>query len=159
MSIKKAAAAGFSTIELLLIIALVFLFSAIIVFEGKNVREKNRDTNRKNTITSLQDQTEAYQAETGNYPTVAQINNANFRKTNFKDFDSKLLRDPLWKSSNTTCTASGQPVLQDSSTPAKGCLGYKPAPAGCDNKNVDCTSYTLTANLESGGHYQKQSIY
>lgn len=159
MKIKKAANFGFSTIELLLIIALVFLFSAVIIFEGKNVRQKNRDTARKDNIVALQDQAEAYQAETGNYPTVAQMNNANFRKTNLKNFDASLLRDPLWKSSNKSCTIDNQPILQDSSTPAVGCVGYKPVPAGCDNKALDCTSYILTANLESGGHYQKQSIY
>ena len=159
MGIKKAASRGFSTIELLLIIAIVFLLSAVIIFESKNFREKNRDTARKDNIVSLQDQAEAYQAETGNYPTVNQMNDAGFRKTNLKDFSADLLRDPLWKNSNKNCTSKGAAILQDSSTPATGCIGYKPAPIGCDNKTIDCTSYTLTANLESGGHYQKQSIY
>lgn len=159
MSIKKAANFGFSTVELLLIIAIVILLGSVIIFEGKNFRQKNRDNTRKNNIVKIQNQVETYQAETGNYPTTAQINSATFRKANLNNFDAGLLKDPSWKETNKNCTLKNGAVLQESITPAPGCLGYKPIPAGCDNKTVDCTSYELTAGLESGGIYQKQSIY
>lgn len=149
---------GFTTIELLIVIVAIVILGTLIVITHNGVSQKNRDNDRRQDIVKLDGQIEAYQAETDKYPSLAQMNNPSFRNTNMKSLQQSDLTDPKWKSSNNHCTNGGQAVLQGSSTPSLGCYGYEPSPAGCDNKNTDCTGYLLTANLEIGGTYTKGSI-
>lgn len=138
--------AGFSTIELLLVAIVVIVLAGLIAVNYKSVREHNRDTARKSDLTALQAQVEVYQAETGKYPTLAQLNNSAFRKQYFKDFDTNKLRDPSGKSE----------VLVP--TPQAKAFAYQAMPAGCTNtgKNI-CSGYLITATLEQGGTYLKSS--
>jgi len=149
---------GFTTIELLIIIVVIIILGALIVITYNGVQQRNRDTQRKTDIIKIEGQVEAYQAETNQYPSVDQMNSASFRAQNMKELDSSTLADPLWKASNKFCTANGNVQLEGLATPNTGCYGYDPSPAGCDNKTVDCTSYILTTNLETGGIYSKESI-
>lgn len=138
--------AGFTTIELLLVAIVVIILAGLIAVNYKGVRERNRDTARKSDITILQGQVEVYQAETGKYPTLAQLNNASFRKQYFKDFDTDNLKDPSGKSAALVAT------------PQAKAFAYQALPAGCTNvgKNI-CSGYLITATLEQGGTYIKSS--
>ncbi|HEU5005252.1 MAG TPA: hypothetical protein VFT49_04180 [Candidatus Saccharimonadales bacterium] len=159
MHIKlKDKLSGFTTIELLIVIVLIVILGSLVLVTHNGVEERNRDTERKSDIVKLEAQIETYQAETDKYPSVKQMDSASFRSQNMKELDVSSLTDPLWKSSNSSCTSSGQVQLQASATPSKGCYGYDPSPAGCDNDHTDCTSYMLTANLETGGSYIKASV-
>lgn len=149
---------GFTTIELLIVIVVIIILGALIIITYNGVQQRNHDTDRKTDIIKIEGQIEAYQAETNQYPSVAQLNSSSFRSANMKELDASALADPLWKSSNTFCSNNGTAQLEGSATPHTGCYGYDPSPANCDNKNVDCTSYILTANLETGGVYTKESI-
>lgn len=155
---KQNRFAGFSTIELLIVIVIIIILGSLIVITYNGVQQRNRDTERKNDIVKLEGQVEAYQAETNTYPSSAQMNSQSFRTANMKDLQVDVLADPQWKTTNKDCSASSGVLLEDSSTPSTGCYGYDPSPAGCDNKNTDCTSYVLTADLESGGVYTKSSL-
>ena len=75
------------------------------------------------------------------------MNDATFRSTDMKGLDAAALQDPKG-------TAQ---TLADAA--AANVYAYVAAPANCDNAaGGDCTSYTLTATLEGGGTYVKQSL-
>lgn len=149
---------GFTTIELLIVLVIIIVLGSLIVVTYDGVQQRKHDTDRKTDIIKLDGQIQAYQAETDKYPSLAQINNPSFRAADMKGLTEGNLTDPQWKASNKNCTANNVAVLQGSSTPQPGCYGYDPSPAGCDNKDTDCTSYILTANLQTGGVYSKESI-
>lgn len=111
-----------------------------------DVTTNTKDTERKTDINALHGQLEAYQAQNGVYPTLANVNDAAWRQQNMKGLDSAALQDP----DGSAATLK--------STPASHVYSYQPAPAGCNNNKIDCTSYTLTATLDAGGTYVKQSL-
>lgn len=147
---------GFTIVELLIVIIVIGILATLVITTYNGVQSKARDDKRRTDINAIQGQVEAYNAQYGYYPTNGNMNDSTFRTTYLKGLQAPAaLQDPLWKSSNTNCTASGSPTLQDSTTPATGCYGYNATPASCDNSTTNCTSYTLTANLEDGTTYVK----
>lgn len=105
-----------------------------------------KDTERKTDIKTLQGHIEAYWATNGYYPTFANLNDPTWRKNNLVDLDPESLKDPN-ATSNKLVAA-----------PAAKAYAYQVAPAGCDNKAVECTSYKLTATLDSGENYTEVSL-
>lgn len=149
---------GFSNLELMIIAVIVVILAGLVVVTFSGVRQKSRDTNRKDAITTIQEQVESFQAQTGNYPSFAQLNSATFRNANLKNLSDSDLKDPKWSPTNLGCTKAGGPQLQATTAPSFGCYGYAVSPADCDNAAIGCASYTLTANLEAGGTYVKKSL-
>lgn len=138
---------GFTIVELLIVIVVIGILAALVVVTYNGIQQKARDTERKTDINAIHGQTEAYQAQNGKYPTMANINDATFRSNNMKGLDPAALQDPKG-SSQALCASS-----------TASCYGYVATPSGCDNaSNGDCTGYTLTATLEAGGTYVKQSL-
>ena len=160
ISLKNKASKGFTIVELLIVIVVIGILAALVVTTYNGIQQKARDTERKTDLNAMHSHAEAFQAENAKYPSLAQVNDATFRSTSMKGLDSAAMQDPKWSSSNASCTASGAVQLQNSGTPASGCYGYQSTPAGCDNgAGGDCSGYTITATLESGGTYfVKQSL-
>lgn len=104
------------------------------------------DTERKNDINALHVQLEAYQAQHGFYPTLANLNDPSWRSKNLDGLDAETLKDPQGSSAR----------LFD--TPAARFYSYEAFPLGCNNLKTSCSSYTLTATLESGGNYIKTAL-
>lgn len=148
---------GFSTIELLIIVAIVSLLIVFVATHFASVRQKSRDDTRQTDIANLQFAAESYFAQSGKYPTLAQFNNASFRHNSTPNLPNGSWQDPSWPTKKGNCTANGSAVLVASEAPAVGCYGYVPTPAGCDNKKVICTGYELSAHLEAGGYFIKNS--
>lgn len=106
-----------------------------------------QDTERMTDINALQGQLEAYFAENGYYPTLASLNDPAWRAANMKGLDPQALKDPAGTSSTL------------SAKPAKSVYSYATVPATCDNgTHGNCNSYTLTATLDDGSPYAKQSL-
>lgn len=122
-------------------------FSDFIGGAYNGVQSNARDTERKTDINALHGQLEAYQAQNGKYPTLADINNSSWRQENMKGLDSEALKDP----EGTAATLKSSVTVH--------AYSYDVLPADCDNGvRGDCTNYTLTATLEEGGTYVKQSL-
>lgn len=146
ISFKKKTS-GFTIVELLIVIVVIGILAALVITTYNGIQQKARDTERKTDINAVHGQVEAYNAQNGKYPTLANVNDPTFRSTNLKGLDAAALADPKNAASQTLCAAS-----------TASCYGYTVLPSGCDNSATDCTSYTLTATLEAGGTYVKQSL-
>lgn len=150
--------AGFTLIEILVVLILVGILSTIVISTYSGVQAKNRNNDRQAHINSLQGQMETYYAEFSKYPSLAEVNSSNWRKTNLKTLNNDTLRDPSWSDKNSNCTLDHQPIL--ASQPATDCFSYQPVAAdgsACDNSKIVCAQYTLTAMLTDTGKYTKSS--
>jgi hypothetical protein len=110
------------------------------------VQSQAADTERKTDINALQGQIEAYWADKGFYPTLTKINDPNWRATNKKGMDPEALIEPAGTSQKLAAS------------PAAHVYSYQALPTGCDNVKVQCDDFTLTATLDAGGTYSKQSL-
>jgi hypothetical protein len=110
------------------------------------VQSSAKDTERKTDLNAMAGHIEAFWADKGYYPTPAQINSPSFRTANFQGLDTEAFKDP--EGTSTTLAAK----------PAAKVYSYSVSPAGCDNVKTQCTDYTLTATLDDGTPYAKQSL-
>ena len=104
------------------------------------------DTRRQTDINAIQGQVEAYNAENGYYPTLANINDPVWLSANLKGLGDTYLQDPDGTSTKLA------------SAPAANVYAYQPTPSGCNNTTTQCTGYTLTATLSDGSKYAKTAL-
>ncbi len=90
-----------------------------------------KDAKTQTTINSVTNDLEAFFADKGFYPTKVQ------------------LASDVWRNDNKLEIESGTLSSLD--------YVYTTAPSNCDNSSIDCTSYTLSAELSSGIPYTKSS--
>ncbi len=137
----KTKQSGFTIVELLIVIVVIGILATLVITTFTGIQQKARNTGRETDINALQGQLEAYFAQTGKYPTLADVQDVaagGFVKTNMKGLDVEAERDPKG--------ALGQ-VVQGAAGANQ--YGYVVTPAGCDNgAGGDCDSYTLTATYE-----------
>ncbi len=116
---------------------------------SSGLQSKARDTERTTDIKALHGQIEAYYAQYGKYPTLANLNDASWRQHNMIGLDNEALKDPQG-SSYTLASKPATHVYSYQVTASNG--------ATCDNKTKDCAKYTLTATLEAGGTFTKANL-
>ena len=108
------------------------------------------DIERKTDINALHGQIEAYYAQYGSYPALAEVNNAAWRAVNMKGLDPSALQDPAGTVQQLAAVPSavqyGYAVFQDDGVTA------------CTTDAGDCVVYTLNADLTNGDTYTKQSL-
>lgn len=158
-SLKKAKAlrgrsSGFTIVELLIVIVVIGILATLVIVTFSGIQQKGRDSQRKTDINAMQGHVEAFYAQYGFYPTLADLNTASFRTDFTKGLDPEALVDP--KGGALTGTSDADQY------------GYTASGTGCTNttattitSNVPqdngCTAYALRATLEGGGTYDKQS--
>jgi len=128
---------GFTIVELLIVIVVIGILAALVVTTFTGIQQKARNTERETDVKAIHAQLEAYYAQNGKYPTLANLNDTTFRSDNMKGLDGEALKDP--KGTAQTLVAA----------PAANGYSYVATPTGCDNgTGGDCTGYTLTATYE-----------
>lgn len=138
---------GFTIVELLIVIVVIGILAALVVTTFTGIQQKARDTERQTDIKAVHGQLEAYYAQNGSYPAMAQINDATWRSTNMKGLDTEALKDP--KGATAALAASVSATA----------YGYAATPGTCTTAANDCTGYTLTADLEgSTTNYSKTNL-
>lgn len=136
---------GFTIVELLIVIVVIGILATLVIVTFTGIQQKARNTERKTDINAVASHVEAFYAETGSYPTMAQMNDPAFRTANMKGLKADALADPKNAGSQTlaatsTSTVYGYAVTQDDGTSACAVVDSGPA--------TTCTRYTITATLE-----------
>jgi prepilin-type N-terminal cleavage/methylation domain-containing protein len=140
---------GFTIVELLIVIVVIGILAAIVITTFNGVQQTARNTERETDIKALHGQLEAYFAQNGRYPTLGNMNDATWRSDNLRGLDPEALSDPRDSTDPPQLVAAA----------ATDRYAYAPAPTGCDNGGGgDCTEYVLTASLEGGTTYEKNSL-
>jgi hypothetical protein len=125
---------------------IVGIFFALILTTVKGVNQKAADVERRTDIDAISSSLAVYHGLAFKYPTLSDINSADFRRIHMQGLPDSALQDPNEHS----------PTLL--SSPGFAAYSYEPLPTGCDNiAGNDCTSYKLTALLDAGGTYVRQS--
>ena len=140
---------GFTIVELLIVIVVIGILAALVIVTFSGIQQRARDTERKTDVNAIQGHVEAFYAQNGYYPTRGNLNTASWRATNTQGLDPAALADPSNASTQTLAAAA-----------AAGSYAYEPetsAAASCESAQNTCATYALTATLEAGGTYVKQS--
>ncbi len=150
---------GFTVIELMLVIVILGILSALIALTASGVQAKNRNSDRQTNIDAVRAQLESHYAGTDTYPTLTNLNDTTWRAKNMPKLKDNSLKDPKWDHSEPDCTKDNRTTL--ASEPAANCYSYQVTAADgspCDNVKAPCVHYTLTATLEGGEKYVKSSL-
>lgn len=137
---------GFTIVELLIVIVVIGILAALVITTFTGIQQKARNTERQTDIKAIHGQVEAYYAQNGRYPTLANLNDSTWRAANMKGLDAEALKDPKGSAQTLVDTAGAN------------AYSYAVTPSGCDNSTTDCTGYTLTATYEGGGTFAKSNL-
>src|SRR5262245_16629516 len=116
---------GFTIVELLIVIVVIGILAALVITTFTGIQQRARNTERETDIKAIHGQVEAYYAQNGRYPTLANMNDATFRTNNMKGLDIEALKDPKGAASTLVDPA------------AANAYGYVVTPTGCDNSATD----------------------
>lgn len=143
----KRKESGFTIVELLIVIVVIGILAAIVVTTFTGVQKKGRDADRKSDVNAIYSQVEVYFAENAKYPTLANLQDATWRSANVKGLSSAAITAPGQTEDADGTLVASNGTIND--------YQYTVTPSGCDNTATDCTGFTLTSVLESGGTFVK----
>lgn len=157
-SLKYKRQEGFTIVELLIVIVVIGILAALVITTFTGIQQRARNTERETDIKAIHGQVEAYYADNGRYPTLANLNTYSWRSTNMKGLDGEALKDPKGTGAGTATNDTAPYQLANAA--AANIYSYVVTPAGCDNAvgGSDCIGYTLTATKEGGGTYVKSAL-
>ncbi len=138
---------GFTIVELLIVIVVIGILAALVVTTFSGIQKKARDTERETDIKALHGQVEAYFAQNGKYPTLANLQDNAWIGENLKGLDVESAHDPKGADGNNISGSAGANQY-----------GYAVTPTGCNNTDTECTGYTLTATKEGDGTFVKNAL-
>jgi general secretion pathway protein G len=148
----KRKTSGFTIVELLIVIVVIGILATIVIVTFTGVQQRARNAKRQTDINAIASHISVYYANSGNYPTLTNMNTAAWVTTNLKGLDPAALQDP---------SGSSQTLV---SSPAANAYAYQPNDGSgnaCDDTTTLCTAYTLTATYEGtvngASTYVKQS--
>ncbi len=155
-SLKKQK--GFTIVELLIVIVVIGILATLVIVTFSGIQQKGRNSQRQTDINAVASHVEAYYAETGTYPTAAMINDSAFRAAKMKGLDPEALKDPKATGADIAATAASTTQNTQYGYVATAAGAACPAATGTGAAMVStCDGFTLTAQLEGGNLYTKQS--
>jgi type II secretion system protein G len=151
---------GFTIVELLIVIVVIGILAGLVITTFTGIQQKARNTERQTDIKAMHGQVEAYYAQNGKYPTLANMNTNAWRVANMKGLDNEAIKDP--KGTGAGAATSNTAPYQLSATAGANIYSYAVFAAdgvtACDNTTTDCGAYTLTATYEGGGTFSKTNL-
>ena len=148
LSFKKHQS-GFTIVELLIVIVVIGILAGLVITTFTGIQQKARNTERQTDVKAIHGQVEAYYAQNGKYPTLANLNDSTWRATNMKGLDAEALKDPKGTAQTLVAAAAANSYSYDVQRTGGG---------SCDNSTNDCATYTLTATYEGGGTFSKSNL-
>ena len=144
---------GFTTIELVIIVIIIFILSSILIATLSGIRQRERNDTRISDIKTIQTNLESYYANAGFYPSLTEMNNPNWTTKNLKQLPGGDLVEPSSKTGIQDFTLSIQ----------RGSFTYYVTDAtgktNCNNKTIACEQYVLSVKLEgNAGTYSVKSL-
>jgi prepilin-type N-terminal cleavage/methylation domain-containing protein len=141
---------GFTIVELVIVIVVIGILTAIILSTHNGIEVKARNNTRQSDIGYIQTQLESYDSQNGHYPSLADLNNASWRDKNMKGFNVGDMIDPSSGASSVTALFAATPAAKIYSYQVTDSNGNT-----CEKDDTNCAQYTLTATYEgtvNGAH-------
>lgn len=132
---------GFTIVELLIVIVVIGILALLVITTYSGIQAKARNSQRQTDIASIQTQLEAFFSQSGYYPSLADINDADWRDDNMRSLEDESLTDP--SSPNASRTLVGAPAARSYSYQVTNSTG-----GSCESDDTTCVRYTLTATYE-----------
>lgn len=149
---------GFTIVELLIVIVVIGILATLVIVTFTGIQQKARNSQRQTDINALDSHIEAYYAQTGNYPTYAQLTSSTWRSANMKGLDPEALVDPKGNSIDDAQADSGTYTYSYVATEGSGTGATACTSADVNTDDTACDTFTLSANLENvTDPYQKKS--
>lgn len=151
----KARSSGFTIVELLIVIVVIGILATLVIVTFSGIQQKGRNSQRQTDINAVASHVEAYYAETGTYPTAAMLNDSALRAAKMKGLDPEALKDP-----KATGATIGAVTATDNQYGYVATIGGAACPAATGTGATlasTCDGFTLTAQLEGGTTYTKNS--
>ena len=131
--------AGFTIIELFVVIVVIGVLSAVLLNGISNYRGRSRDTERTSDIDTLRGRIEEYFSDHGGYPNT-------FTVSTFPSIDPQALKDPNGVSIVIASPATDQVAAASANPTTSANYLYTPYPTGCGA--ATCTGYVLKSYIE-----------
>jgi prepilin-type N-terminal cleavage/methylation domain-containing protein len=142
---------GFTIVELLIVIVVIGILATLVIVTFTGIQQKARNSQRETDINALDSHIEAYYAQTGNYPTLAQVNSSTWRGTNMKGLDPASLVDPKGDATATAPldgSAASSTKYSYVATHGSGAGATACTSTDVSTDDTACDTFTLTALLE-----------
>ncbi|MCA9326901.1 prepilin-type N-terminal cleavage/methylation domain-containing protein [Candidatus Saccharibacteria bacterium] len=138
---------GFTIVELLIVIVVIGILATLVIVTFTGIQQKARNSQRQTDINAVDSHVEAFYAQYGFYPTLADLQTSSFQTTYLKGLDPEALVDPKGGDIQGTTDASHYSYVAGPSgtctnTTATTITAGEPQDNGC-------TDFTLTATIEN----------
>lgn len=156
VSLKKQK--GFTIVELLIVIIIIGILATLVIVTFTGIQAKARDSKRETDLNALDSHVQAFFSQYGFYPSLADLQSATFLSTYMKGFDPAALTDPKGGAISGTASGTNYGYVASGSDAAGTCSNTTATTiTGGVPQDNGCAKFTLTANLEGGGTFVKQS--
>lgn len=148
----KSKQQGFTIVELLIVIVVIGILAGLVIVTFNGIQQKARNTERQTDVKAMQSHLEAYNAQNGYYPTLANLNTQPgtgnwWIQDNMAGLDKDALKDPKGTGNTVAAAATNNQY------------SYATTPSDCDNTaGNECASFVLTATLEGASPFVLNSL-
>ncbi len=155
----KQRSKGFTIVELLIVIVVIAILATLVIVTFTGIQQKARDSQRQTDINAVDSHVEAFYAQYGYYPTLADLQSSTFLSNYMKGLDSEALVSPKGGDIAAAATNTTDWKYGYVASGSAGCVNTTVSdPTGGDTSNNGCDSFELHATLEAdGSDYTKSS--
>lgn len=139
---------GFTIVELLIVIVVIGILATLVIVTFSGIQQKARNSQRETDVNALTSHIEAYYAQTGNYPTYAQVHDGTWRSTNMKGLDPEALKDPKGNDLAHASTGAVAGTYGYNYYPSHSTDGTECTSADVNTDDTQCDTFVLTAAQE-----------